>query len=55
MKGEFAWFFETPWFVKNLRQPLLTVNLQCLADLVTFNNTIEHEVIMEFIGNAEIL
>lgn len=45
MSNEFAWFFETPWFVKNLRQPLLTVNLRSLADLVCFNNLIKYEVL----------
>ena len=55
MSGEFAWFFETPWFVQNLRQPLLTINLQSLAELVHFNNPIEHKVITEIIGNIEML
>jgi hypothetical protein len=55
MSGEFAWFFETPWFVQNLRQPLLTINLQSLAELVHFNNPIEHKVTTEIIGNIEML
>jgi hypothetical protein len=55
MSGEFAWFFETPWFVKNLRQPLLTVNLRAMANLISFNNPIKHEAMTEIIGNTEIL
>ena len=55
MSGEFAWFFETPWFIRNLRQPLLTVNLESLAGLGGFNNLIKYEAMTEIIGNVEIL
>ena len=55
MSGEFAWFFETPWFIRNLRQPLLTANLQSMANLIIFNNSIKHIVTPEVIGNAKIL
>lgn len=55
MSGEFAWFFESPWFIKNPRHPIVTFNLRTLADLTSFDSEVQYETKTEFIGSASVL
>ena len=55
MCGEFAWFFESPWFVKNSRHPLLTFDIQSLADLLNFGSRIEYKGVIEYIDQSPIV
>ena len=55
MCGEFAWFFESPWFVKNLRHPLLTFDIQSLAGLLNFGSRIGYKSIIECIDQSPVV
>ena len=55
MSGEFAWFFESPWFVRNSRHPVVTFNLPSLAELVNFNSKIKYDTETEYIGSSLVL
>ena len=43
MSGEFGWFFESPYFVRNPRQPLIAADLEVLASLGRFSGKVEIE------------
>ncbi len=53
IKGEFAWFCTSPYLLKNQheQEPLITCDLETLANLSFKNSYIEHEYYSEIIGD----